>query len=340
MPISPKHQLGEPDSTDPRQFTDWEEFIGGFKQAVSEPSSREYEVHVYYGVGGIGKTSLRVELCRLLQEREERYRQRTIWAVLDFSTSSHRDVEAALFWLRHELNQKYKVQFPSFDLAYVIFWQKKYPQIALQQDPTRLEALLEEGSLFASLISIVGEVPLVSLVPNIGKSILRTNRLLNEWWTKRGHQELNDLQGMEPAAIAERLPMFWAADLKDYLEREGYLERKGRPAVLFMDTYEALWEGESRRTEARFFAQDEWVRELVSQLPDVLWVITGRQRLRWEELDEDWRNHQHQHHVGGLAEPDARKYLASCGITEEALQKVIVGVSKQDYILDTANRLM
>jgi hypothetical protein len=75
-------------------------------------------------VGGIGKISLRIELCRLLQEKHPR----TMWAVLDFLTSTHRDVETALFWLRQELNHKYEVQFPSFDLAYVINWQKITPR--------------------------------------------------------------------------------------------------------------------------------------------------------------------------------------------------------------------
>src|SRR5215216_442908 len=87
------------------------------------------------------------------------------------------------------------------------------------------------------------------------------------------------------------------------------------PAVLFMDTYEALWEG--RRAEGDLLAQDEWARELVNQLPEVLWVITGRERLRWEEINEEWSKYQHQHLVGGLAEEDARRFLVSCGITEE-----------------------
>jgi tetratricopeptide (TPR) repeat protein len=134
---------------------------------------------------------------------------------------------------------------------------------------------------------------------------------------------------MAPVDIAERLPMFWAADLKDYLEREG------RPAVLFMDTYEALWE--TMRTEQTIFTQDEWVRELVSHLPEVLWMITGREKLRWEEKDKDWRNYQHQHLVGGLAEVDARKFISSCGIREEALQEVIVEGSKGvPFYLDLA----
>jgi hypothetical protein len=316
MPIGPKHRLGEPGPTVARQFADREEFIGVFEQAVSELPPKKYEVLVYYGVGGIGKTSLRIELCRLLQEKHPQ----TMWAVLDFLTPTYRDVETALFWLRQELNHNYKVQFPSFDLAYVIFWHKSRPQTPLRQDPTRLEALLEKGTLFANLVSLVGEVPILSLVPKLSTLITKADRFFREWWTKRGHRELYQLQEMSPAEIAEWLPAFWAADLKDYLEREG------RPAVLFMDTYEALWEG--RRTEGRFFSQDEWVRELVAQLPEVLWVITGQQRLRWEEVNEDWRTYQHQHLVGGLAECDAQRFLASCGITEEALQEAIVEGSK------------
>ena len=50
--------------------------------------------------------------------------------------------------------------------------------------------------------------------------------------------------------------------------------------------------------------------------------------MRWEEEDEGWRTYQHQHLVGGLAEVDARRFLASCGITEEALQEIIVEGSK------------
>jgi tetratricopeptide (TPR) repeat protein len=322
MPIGPKHQLGEQHPEIPRQFTDREEFIGVFEQAASELPPREYKVLVYYGVGGIGKTSLRIELCRLLEEKHPQ----TMWTVLDFRNTTYRDVETALFSLRQELHHKYVVQFPSFDLAYAIFWQKSRPQSPLRQDPTELEALLEEGTLFANLMSIVGEVPIVSLVPKLSKVISKTDRLFREWWTKRGHRELYRLQEMEPAEIVEWLPAFWAADLKDYMERES------RPAVLFMDTYEALWEGEGRRAEGRFFDQDEWVRELVSHLPEVLWVIAGREKLRWqekgEEKDEDWRKYQHQHLVGGLAEEDARRFLASCGITEEALQEVIVEGSK------------
>jgi tetratricopeptide (TPR) repeat protein len=330
MPIGPKHRLGEQRPEVPRQFTDREEFIGVFEQAVSELPPKDYEVLVYYGVGGIGKTSLRIVLCRLVEEKHwPMHLHRPMWAVLDFLTPTHRNMETALFWLRQELNRKYVVQFPSFDLANAIYWRKSRPQTPLRQDLTELEALLEEGTTLANLVSIVEEVPVVSLVPKLSKAISKTDRLVREWWTKRGRRELYDLEEMAPAEIADRLPMYWAADLKDYLERES------RPTVLFMDTYEALWE--DRRTQGSFFAQDEWVRELVAQLPEVLWVITGRERVRWEESDRDWQNYLHQHLVGGLADGDAQRFLASCGIAGEALQEIIVEGSKGvPFYLDLA----
>jgi hypothetical protein len=185
MPIAPKYRLDEQHPQGPRPFTDREEFIGAFEQAVSELPSKEYEVLVYYGVGGIGKSSLRIELCRLLEDKHwPMFPYRPMWAVLDFLTPTHRDVETALFWLRQELNHKYVVQFPSFDLAYAIFWQKSRPQTSLRQDPTQLEALLEEGTLFANLVSIIGEVPVVSLVPKLSKAISKTDRLFREWSTR------------------------------------------------------------------------------------------------------------------------------------------------------------
>jgi hypothetical protein len=67
VPIGPKRRLDEPQPKVPRQFTDREEPIGIFEEAVSELPLKEYKVLVYYGVGGIGKTRLREELCRLLK---------------------------------------------------------------------------------------------------------------------------------------------------------------------------------------------------------------------------------------------------------------------------------
>jgi tetratricopeptide (TPR) repeat protein len=85
------------------------------------------------------------------------------------------------------------------------------------------------------------------------------------------------------------------------------------------------------------YQRDEWVRELVAQLPEVLWVICGRERLRWEEADPDWGKCLRQHLIGGLADADARTFLASCGIGDGAVQHAIIkGSQGVPYYLDLA----
>jgi tetratricopeptide (TPR) repeat protein len=321
MPIRPKHPAEGNRPIAQRQFTDREDFIAAFDKALAEAVTAEPRALVYYGVGGIGKTSLRKELNRQLAVRPGH-----VSAMLDFDIASFREPETALFVLRKALRDRYKVQFPSFDIAYAVYWQKVRPQVPLTRGNF---PLLESGTVLSDLLDVLGNLTVVGLIPRLAGIALKGSQPIRDWWTKRGSKELRDLPGMEPVQIAERLPMFWAADLKDYLAA-----RQSR-AVLFLDTYEALSEGE--RTEARVLRRDDWVRELVSQLPEVLWVVCGRERLRWEESDPDWTKCLSQHLVGGLAEADARQFLQSCGITEPAIQQVIVeGSQGLPYYLDLA----
>jgi tetratricopeptide (TPR) repeat protein len=96
-----------------------------------------------------------------------------------------------------------------------------------------------------------------------------------------------------------------------------------------------LTEGE--RSAGKVYQRDEWVRELVAQLPEVLWVICGRERLRWEEADPDWGKRLSQHLVGGLADADAGSFLVSCGIADGAVQQAIIkGSQGVPYYLDLA----
>jgi len=321
MPIRPKHPAEGNRPIAQRQFTDREDFIAAFDKALAEAVTAEPKALVYYGVGGSGKTSLRKELSRQLAARPG-----CVSASLDFDIASFREPETALFVLRKALRDRFKVQFPSFDIAYAVYWQKVRPQVPLTRGSF---PLLESGTVLSDLLDVLGNLTVVGLVPKLAGVALKGSRTVRDWWTRRGSKELRDLPGMEPVQIAERLPMFWAADLKDYLTT------KQSRAVLFLDTYEALSEGE--RTEARVLRRDDWVRELVSQLPEVLWVICGRERLRWDESDPDWTKCLSQHLVGGLAEADARQFLQSCGITEPTIQQVIVeGSQGLPYYLDLA----
>jgi len=260
-----------------------------------------------------------------------------ITATLDFDVPVHRQPDAALLSLRKAIGETCKAGFPSFDLGYAVYWQKSHPDAPLGDD---LKLLLEPSSLLSQLLDDSGKLPLIGLVPKISSLLAGSLDPLNprpldpslrSWWECRGERELEDLPQMEPGAIVESLPKLWAADVKDYLQSGSPESRVQSPevgprnAVLFIDSYEKLRAAGDggRETEDRRQKTDAWVRELVKQLPEALWVISGRQKLRWEEVEKEWVDVLSQHELGALPERSARQFLASCGITDEPIQEAI-----------------
>lgn len=324
MPIKPKHNIdsGENISYSGRQFTNREEYTKAFRNKIESASRSEYGILSFYGVGGIGKSTLRKELGRILTDAYPEI----LWSYTDFELQAFREAETSLYHLRKNLKEKYKVEFPMFDIAYTIYWQKSHPQVTITKDTL---PFLEDGTIVSDLLSHVGGIPVVGLLPSIAKAVYKSRNIFKTWWIKRGQRELYDLPSLSPKEILERLPMYFSLDLKDYLKEHS------KKAVIFMDSYEALWENFS--LEGGFFLRDEWVRELVSHLPGVVWVICGREKLRWNEMDNDWETFTEQHLLGGLSETDSAYFLRSCGITNPNIQKVIISASKGvPYYLDLA----
>jgi len=321
MALRPKHELKKTHLSIERKFTDREEPIRFFMDFLGSVDDMEYRLLMYHGIGGIGKTTLRKKLCNYLNDEKDNI----VWAVIDFDTQTFREQETALYLLRRSLSAKYNIQFPSFDIAYAIYWKRTHPQIQMNKDNFKL--LGESDPILASIIEITAYAAGFGLVHKIAKGVIKGGKFLNNWWKKRGKDEINKITDMDPNEILEHLPMFWALDFKDFLEDSG------KTAVLFIDTYEALWT--NIRSEGSFLSRDEWVRELVLQLPGVLWTICGRERIRWDEVDSDWADCITNVPLGNFSETDAMKFLTGCGIESEEIRQVIYNCSKGvPYYLD------
>ncbi len=321
MALTPRYRPESPTIKADRPFVDREDFIAAFERALETLDPAGYRVLVFYGVGGIGKTALRKHLGQVLDARGD-----VRWAELDFTPAAHRNPDNALFLVRNELQRKYTFRFPSFDIAYAFFWERTNPQTPLARADF---PFLEEGDVLAEVIEAVGDVPGVGLVTKIPRAVARLGRKTKAWWTKRGRADLQELASLGTDEILDRLPMFWAADLN------AALAVTGERVVLFLDTYEALWEG--KRQEHYRFTVDAWVREWILQTPGVLWVLAGRERLYWQELDAAWTPVLDQHLVGELADEDARRFLQAAGVRDEALLAVLVeGAEGVPFYLDLA----
>ena len=180
--------------------------------------------------------------------------------------------------------------------------------------------LFEGDNAFDDFFGVVNQIPYFSIVPAAARLVKSFPDYLRKWWTKKGEAELKQLSEKEPLEIEEILPYFWAQDFNNYLEHTS------KSAVLFIDTYEAMWD--NHRSEGH--TRDEWIREeLIPCLPrNVLWVICGKEVLKWEEINSEWTEYLIQYEVEELLRKYCMEYLETRGITDNEIQEAIFKGSK------------
>lgn len=325
--LRPKHKVLKKENehvSATREFTDREEPTKAFLKALEQKKKEEYNVLTYYGVGGIGKSRLLIELYSKLETIDST----CVKVLLDFKEEKHRNPSEALIFLREQIKRSHKIKFDTFDLAYAIYWRKANPQLSMKSSNGELP-FIEEGSFVAELVQQLDYVPFAQWIPKSLKLIGSMGRYKEffQWWHGIGKQVMEELEQLIPNEIEERLPAYFALDLKVHLEKNG------NSAVIFLDTYEALWA--KNRLQGVFHEKDSWVQELVLQLPEVLWVIAGREKIHWADIEEEWKPYLDQHLIGELSKNDCDKFLTSCGIYNQEIKEVIIRGSRGfPYYLD------
>lgn len=333
MALTPKNNSKQ------RPFVDRKICLQKFKEAVYNIRLKEFSVLVYYGVAGIGKTSLKKEFMKYLEKYNKQNQQQDatlasilkreiIWTSIDLQLDKYREKNTFLVTLKNDLQKKHKIDFPAFEIAHDVYWKKANPTISLKKDN---HLLFEGNNASDDILGIGSQIPYLGMVPHAGRFLLSNlPDHFRKWRIKRREKELKQLSEKEPWEIEEMLPYFWAQDLNNYLKESS------KTAVLFIDTYEAMWEKE--REWGNFNGRDKWIRELISNLhKSSLFVICGKEELRWKEVDEDWNNYLKQYKLEKLPEEDTLDFLNRCGIKEQEIQEVIVKASEGvPYYLDLA----
>lgn len=307
MVLGPKNHFKK------RIFLDRDEQIKTFKEAIENLGKKEFNVLVYHGVAGIGKTSLREQFPKYLEEYNQDHRSLDIiWASIDFAFEEHRKISSFLMYLKTELQKKSNIKFPAFEIAHAIYWKKARPETALRKD----DFLLFEGDkALDSFFELMVETPYFKLVPAVSRFFKKLPEYIEKWWKFEGERELSELVDKEPLVIESLLPYFWIKDLNNYLNQTS------ESSVIFIDTYDALWE----KCSENDLSKDNWIREeLVLRSPKrLIWVICGKEEIQWEKINEEWGKYITQHKVEKLLRDYCIQYLETYGITDENIQKVI-----------------
>jgi hypothetical protein len=306
-----------------KEFTDREEPRDLFNDAVNElfrtGKVRENRVIVYYGVGGIGKTSLQKQLKTELQDKYPN----AVYSSLDFKDDNLHRCSRALLEMSKNMKSVEKVKFPHFEIAYAIYFMKRNPDITFNKKSLPFE---DEIGIFSTIASLVDGAGILGVTSNILSKLYDSAK----WFgldpdVKDSYLKLEELTALE---IEERLPAYFCYDLNYHLAKY-----KTKNSVIFLDTYEAFVKDALNNNS--YYEKTAWIRDIVDELDNTLFVICSREMVKWGEYDKRWDDILDHHIIGNLNEKYTTSFLNQCGIEDEQIVDIIFKSSEgHPYYLD------
>ncbi len=290
-------------------FTNREQYLEAFERHLSAPNADDSRVLVFYGVGGAGKTTLIQKLCASLDSRTPAvpYARFNLDNIAD-QTQAYREV---LLRLRADLENNFHLAFPRFDLGLAVILARDggAPPPMLKISPHLSSAFSAAMEFTPSFVKAT-----TRLIETEIKHVIKKSDKLEQWVRHVGGTEavlsLSSALMSDEQLVQDELIRRFAQDLAAAPARFG-----GCRAVLFLDTYEALWTGRESGQSAQARLLDGWVRSLAEfcLASGILLVITGRDRLSWD-AEPDWDGCLDQHLLGGVSAHDAQDFLSRRGI--------------------------
>jgi len=284
-----------------------------FKENMKNSQENEIKVITYYGIGGIGKTSLLKQIKTELVDKINKPLQ----IYIDFEDNP--DMLAILIKMRNLLQKNYQFNSPMFDLAYYSYMQKQGQQVNKEE----VESFISSSPVLNSILDISSILPGVGTIIGIIKGVDSLSVAIRNKLDDR-KRELNEIKNDDPDMLLKNMPYYLACDI------ESNMERQTEPLVIYIDTYEVLVN--ELASIGSPLDKDKWLRHdergLVVNIPNAIWVIAGRDKLKWEQINPDWEGTLDQHLLGNLSDVDAETFLYEAGVSDRKLSESIYKLTK------------
>ena len=318
-PRSPMHALELFTDRDSERKVIWD-FLQGLASDKDRPRK---PILSFYGVGGVGKSTLQLRACADFSEAEKSdlYRRpgpSVAIAVVDLDDERIKEDYPIpdLFWqVRSGLN-KAGVRTPIFDYLYLVYWEHEFPGQARPRLGPSLETAQDVWDVSSAIYAILQDAASVVQLPLKGLDALKN--ALQHWYHKsqsakryRTHPE-----GWDQKTRVARMHEILADDLI-----EG---ASAVPAIcMVVDGFERL-QSRQPKDDAQCALQrflGDVVLSTASMEDGCLakdrigFIVLGREKLRWHQLYDEphtqapWDDFIEAHLLDGLAEADARDFL-------------------------------
>lgn len=299
------------DRDEPRKVF-WDNY-NTFKNNLQNNKDNEIKLITYYGIGGMGKSRLLKQLRTELNE----YVKSPLYISIDFE--ENHDMLSILMKIRNLLQNSYNYNFPMFDLAYYTYMQKQGHNIKHEE----FNGFISSSPILDSILDVSSVLPGVGTIIGIIKGLdSLSTAIRNNLITRK--RELNEINNDEPDTLINNMPYYLACDI------ESNLEQQTEPLIIFIDSYEVLVNELSNIGDQ--LNKDKWLRHeergLIVNIHNTIWVIAGRDKLKWEQINPDWEGTIEQHLLGSLSDFDAETFLYGAGISDRALVNEIYNLTR------------
>ena len=306
-----------------RKFTDRDEPREAFNRIFEDAQRHtdEFNIISYYGIGGFGKTRLINELSKQLDKYNSDNEDLNKIAHVTYDFSRGTEKMFVLDKLKNLL-KKQGLSFPysdALDAAYNIKCGNPIYKTASEKD------LLDNPMISIVADFIPGAKGILSSLKT-GKTIIEEStkyyKKIEKLWNidkQNLDKEIKAIGQLEINELEDKASYYFAQDMIH--NTESISDEFRLPVVIFLDTYEELVNSYQAADFAS--AYDVWLRDdIIKTIPGVLWVIGGREKLRWDEDDDFWVGAIEEHELGDLTKSDSFDFLRTAGIPEELLEDI------------------
>lgn len=362
MNISPhRYKLSEPSSIFVNRLDErraFEDSIIAFRRMLYDGNyfdGKARNLLHFSGMGGIGKSAL-VErfnawITAKLGHQSEWGRIPSVGvddtAVIDFwNSNGFIEIETLILAIRNCLN-RYKKSWPAFDLALLAYWSATHPLESIASHPAMKTSTY--NGLKDTLKTVMGDldIPMPGTVGTFGIDLI--DKVIRESWERSRRQQAATLHpdflpflkecaeipspGLPRPDILVRATSLLAQELE---QAPGSIAPVN---IIFMDTFERLEQDPRREGE-------QLISDVIRRMPNILFVIVGRNKLKWNEmnyltiahrgpriwecLNSDRREQPSAHVIGNLSMIDRRRMVDfadkkyGLGLDEKTKQLLVV----------------
>ena len=268
----------------------------------------------FFGMTGMGKTML---LNKLEQELEAKM-PKSYHIKIDIDFCFNKDLETShfsqaeeeiLLKMRNQLIDKYKFKFKLFDKTLYQY----YESIGIHKERPEMQMILSRNENVSQAVEVIKDLLgnngiFITALKTVDLGVSFIKKLID-----------NDKDTLSSEILYENLAKCFALDLQNNLAKKQIIENN--PLVIFIDTFEMLIKGNIGAGNQ--LISDIWLRnDIVKSLDNVLWVIAGREKIKWNDNDEKEIGIE-KCELHNLSIKDSLEFLRKAGIVDETLRNNI-----------------